>query len=156
MSRAGHAPAFAAALAAVAVLIAFAPGAGAQRVTGRIVAGAQIYEDEGCDFLRVQFSIPVSYTSHFPEHAGDVLLIRVTPHALTGDDREASLSREAVRPPYSVDLPVVNVSYDGGSLEGPVLRVEFRRPLSYSVGQGSDFRSVLIGVPGPERATPCN
>ena len=156
MSNARDALTLAAASAAIAVLIAFAADAPAQRVTGRIVAGAQIYEDEGCDFLRVQFSIPMSYTSHFPEHAGDVLLVRVTPHPLTGDDREASLSREAVRPPYSVDLPVVNVSYDGGTLEGPVLRVEFRRPLSYSVGQGSDFRSILIGVPGPERATPCN
>lgn len=105
--------------------------------------------------LRVQFSIPMRYTSHFPEEAGDQIRIRVTPFALSNDDQAAVSSREAVRPPYDVEIPATDISYDGTSLEGPVLLVEFRRPLTYSVGQGSDFRSILIGVPGPERLSPC-
>jgi hypothetical protein len=136
-------------------LLAWSPVTTAQRVTGRIMTGAQVFEEEGCTFLRVQFSIPIRYTSHFPEGAGDEIRIRVTPFALSNDDQAAVRTREAVRPPYDVDIPVTDISYDGGSLEGPVLLVEFRRPLTYSVGQGSDFRSILIGIPGPERITPC-
>jgi hypothetical protein len=137
------------------VLITAAAGAAAQRVTGRLLVGAQVFQKEGCGYLQVRFSVPVSYRSHFPVEAGDEIRIRVDPRALSPDDEAASLSREAVRPPYDPDLPVVNVSYEGDSLEGPVLIIEFRRPLSYSVGQGSDYRSVLVGVPGPERDTPC-
>jgi hypothetical protein len=135
--------------------MAWVAGAAAQRVTGRIMLGARVFQQEGCGYLQVRFSVPVSYRSHFPVEAGDEVRIRVDPRALTPDDEAASLSREAVRPPYDPDLPVVNVSYEGDSLEGPVLIIEFRRPLSYSVGQGADYRSVLVGVPGPERDTPC-
>jgi hypothetical protein len=116
---------------------------------------AQVFEEEGCSFLRVQFSNPIRYQSHFPEEAGDEIRIRVAPFALSNDDQAALLSREAVRPPYDVDVPVTDISYDGRSLEGPSLLIQFRRPLSYSVGQGSDFRSILIGIPGPARVSPC-
>ena len=127
----------------------------AQRVTGRVLTGTQLFEKEGCSFIRVQFSMPVNYTSHFPAEAGDELRIRVTPTPLNTDDQIALLSREAVRPPFDVDVPITNISYEGDLREAPVLVIEFRRPLSYFVGQGTDFRSVLIGIPGPERASPC-
>ena len=133
----------------------WSPVTTAQPVTGRILTNAQVFEEEGCFFLRVQFSVPVRYTSHFPEAAGDQIRIMVNPFALTNDDQAARLSREAVRPPYDVDVPVTDISYEGDSPGGPVLLVQFRRPLSYSVGQGSDFRSILIGIPGPERVSPC-
>jgi hypothetical protein len=127
----------------------------AQRVTGRVLTGTQLFEKEGCTFVRVQFSMPVRYTSHFPVEAGDELRIRVAPTALNPDDEVALLSREAVRPPFDVDVPIINISYEGDLLNAPALVVEFRRPLSYFVGQGTDFRSILIGIPGPERASPC-
>ena len=70
-------------------------------------------------------------------------------------DREGLLLREAVSPPDDFDLGILVIVYDGELSSGPVLTLVFRRPLSYDVSQGRDFRSIVVGVPGPERAEPC-
>jgi hypothetical protein len=127
----------------------------AQPTTDRVLSGADVREQVGCTFIRVEFNFPVQYISHFPPAAGDELRIQINPIVVNPSDREALLLREAVSPPGDADLGILAIVYDGELSSGPVLTMIFRRPLSYDVGQGRDFRSIVIGVPGPDRAEPC-
>ncbi len=127
----------------------------AQPTTDRVLRYARLLEGNDCTYIQIQFNFPVQYTSHFPPHAGDELRIDVNPIVAGVQERAALLLREAVSPPPSDDLGLQSIIYDGELGSGPVVTLHFRRPLSYSVGQGHDFRSILVGIPGPDRTTPC-
>lgn len=137
------------------VSIAFVPAASGQPVADRVLQNADVIERDGCSIIRVEFNFPVQYISHFPPDAGDELIIQFRPIVTNTEQRESLLVREAARPPGNNDLGILSIVYDGELSSGPVLTVEFRRPLSFSVGQGSDYRSLLIAVPGPDRTSPC-
>ncbi len=108
-----------------------------------------------CTYIQIEFNFPVQYINHFPPKAGDELRIQINPIIVNPQDRSALLLREALSPPEDGDLGLLSLIYDGELSSGPVLTLQFRRPLSYSVGQGHDFRSVLVSIPGPDRTTPC-
>jgi len=127
----------------------------AQPSTYRVLNDVRMLEGNDCEYIQVEFNFPVQYISHFPPNAGDELRIQINPIIVSSQDRGALLLREALSPPDSGDLGLLSIIYDGELSSGPVLMLQFRRPLSYSVGQGRDFRSVLVGIPGPDRTTPC-
>jgi len=127
----------------------------AQPTTDRVLQDARLLVGNDCEYIQVEFNFPVQYISHFPPKAGDELRIQINPIIVNPQDRLALLLREALSPPENGDLGLLSIIYDGELSSGPVLTLQFRRPLSYSVGQGHDFRSVLVGIPGPDRTTPC-
>jgi hypothetical protein len=127
----------------------------AQPTTDRVLQDARLLVGNDCEYIQVEFNFPVQYISHFPPNAGDELRIQINPIIVNPQDRLALLLREALSPPENGDLGLLSIIYDGELSSGPVLTLQFRRPLSYSVGQGHDFRSVLVGIPGPDRTTPC-
>ncbi len=127
----------------------------AQPTTDRVLTDVRVLEGNDCTYFQIEFNFPVQYVNHFPPDAGDELRIQVNPIIVNLQDRAALLLREALSPPESGDLGLLSIIYDGELSSGPVLTLQFRRPLSYSVGQGRDFRSVLVGIPGPDRTTPC-
>ena len=112
-------------------------------------------EGNDCTYIQIEFNFPVQYINHFPPKAGEELRIQVNPIVTNVQERAALLLREALGPPRDADVGLLSIIYDGDLSSGPVLTLQFRRPLSYSVGQGRDFRSVLVGIPGPDRTTPC-
>jgi hypothetical protein len=114
-----------------------------------------LLQGNDCTYIQIEFNFPVQYINHFPPNAGDELRIQINPIIGNVRDRDALLLREALTPPRSDDLGLLSIIYDGELSSGPVVMLQFRRPLSYSVGQGHDFRSVLVGIPGPDRTTPC-
>ena len=127
----------------------------AQPTTERVLSNARVLEGNDCTYFEIEFNFPVQYINHFPPDAGDELRIQINPIIVNPDNRAALLLREALSPPDSGDLGLLTIIYDGELASGPVLTLQFRRPLSYTVGQGRDFRSVLVGIPGPDRTTPC-
>ena len=127
----------------------------AQPTTYRVLKDIRLLEGNDCTYFQIEFNFPVQYINHFPPSAGDELRIQINPIVVNPQDRSALLAREALSPPESGDLGLLTIIYDGDLASGPVLTLQFRRPLSYSVGQGHDFRSVLVGIPGPDRTTPC-
>ncbi len=157
----------------------------AQPTTVRVLQDVRLLEGNDCAYFQIEFNFPVQYISHFPPDAGDELRIQINPIIvnprdrcdllinpeercncllnpqdrsdclLNPRDRSPLLQREALSPPEGGDLGLLSIIYDGELSAGPVLTLQFRRPLSYSVGQGHDFRSVLVGIPGPDRTTPC-
>lgn len=127
----------------------------AQPTTDRVLTDARLLQGNDCTYIQIEFNFPVQYINHFPPNAGDELRIQINPIIVNPQDRSALLLREALSPPENGDLGLLSIIYDGQLSSGPVLTLQFRRPLSYSVGQGHDFRSVLVGIPGPDRTTPC-
>jgi hypothetical protein len=127
----------------------------AQPTTVRVLQDVRLLEGNDCTYFQIEFNFPVQYISHFPPNAGDELRIEINPIIVNPQDRSALLLREALSPPENGDLGLLSIIFDGELSSGPVLTLQFRRPLSYSVGQGHDFRSVLVGIPGPDRTTPC-
>ena len=127
----------------------------AQPTTVRVLQDVRLLEGNDCTYFQIEFNFPVQYINHFPPDAGDELRIEINPIIVNPQDRSALLLREALSPPENGDLGLLSIIYDGELSAGPVLTLQFRRPLSYSVGQGHDFRSVLVGIPGPDRTTPC-
>ena len=135
--------------------VALATVVSAQPTTYRVLKDIRLLEGNDCTYFQIEFNFPVQYINHFPPSAGDELRIQINPIVVNPQDRSALLAREALSPPESGDLGLLTIIYDGDLASGPVLTLQFRRPLSYSVGQGHDFRSVLVGIPGPDRTTPC-
>ncbi|MDX2315328.1 MAG: hypothetical protein QNL90_14765 [Gammaproteobacteria bacterium] len=137
------------------VWIALSVEVSAQPTTYRVLKDAILLEGNDCTYIQIEFNFPVQYINHFPPKAGEELRIQVNPIITNVEERAALLLREALSPPRDADVGLLSIIYDGDLSSGPVLTLQFRRPLSYSVGQGRDFRSVLVGIPGPDRTTPC-
>lgn len=116
----------------------------AQPALDRVLSGAEITENDSCAVLSVDFNFPVRYVSHFPSASGDQVRIRV--RAVDRDHEQALLRREGVRVPDSTLANVSAIEFDGGSQEGATLTVVFNGPTQFSVGQGSDFRSIRVAV----------
>jgi hypothetical protein len=139
----------------ILVWIVLSSTASAQPTRDRVLKDIRVLEGNDCTYFQIEFNFPVQYINHFPPKAGDEVRIQINPIIVNPQDRTALLLREALSPPESGDLGLLTIIYDGDLSSGPVLTLQFRRPLSYSVGQGHDFRSVLVGIPGPDRTTPC-
>jgi hypothetical protein len=128
----------------------------ALRATQVIVNDVEIKEEGKCAVIRVEFSFPVRYVKHFPYESGDDLRIQIEPIAVSQGDKEALFTRESVRPPPNDIASLLEVVYEGNIEGGPFLTLSFRRPVVFKVEQGTDFRSIIIGVHGPEALEPCS
>ena len=144
-------------IAAIGILVwaALSSAVSAQPTTYRVLNDVRLLQGNDCTYFQIEFNFPVQYINHFPPNAGDELRIQIKPIIVNPEERSALPLREALSPPEGGDLGLLSIIYDGELASGPVLSLQFRRPLSYSVGQGRDFRSVLVGIPGPDRTTPC-
>lgn len=144
----------AAALAGALLASQFAPRA--QPIRDRVLHAIRITEDTDCAVIEVRFNIPVRYITHFPAATGSDLRIRLRPINVSRLDRSALTERESGRVPRNQFAALTEVIYEGDNPVGPYLNLRFRRPVTYSVGQGDDFRSLLIAVVGPEPSDDCS
>lgn len=135
-------------------LVAFLARPYGQPTRERIVSYVKIEEDEGCAVIRVGFDFAVRYLSHFPYESGDQLHVKVEPIGITPNKKVLS-RRESVAPPPHDFARLLEVVYAGDVEGGPYLTFVFRHPTAFRVGQGSDFRSLTVAVPGPEPSGPC-
>jgi len=140
---------------AIAGLMALATSAFGQPVADRVLSSAEINKNEGCTVIRVQFELPMQYVSHFPESSGDELRIKIRPQPVGSQEALSLISRDGTRPPFDEDVGLLSVEFVGRQALSSELILEFRRPLTYRVRQGRDYRSILIGIPGPDTTVPC-
>lgn len=136
-------------------LTSLAPGLQAQPVRDRILASAHLFEDAGCAVVRVNLNLPIRYLSHFPPAYGDELRIRLRPIVVSSEDRALLLRRESVRAPESDRAAIAKIVYEGDDISGPVLTFIFRHPVAFKVGQGSDFRSLVVAISGETPSDTC-
>jgi hypothetical protein len=130
-------------------------GPQAQSVKDRILAGVHLFETAGCAVVKVRLNLPVRYLSHVPPAYGDELRIKLRPILISSDDLAELFKRESVRAPMSAQAAIAKIVYEGDDVSGPVLTFFFRHPVAFKVGQGSDFRSLIIAVSGEEPSETC-
>ena len=137
-------------LAALIVATLRVVAADAQPVRDRILQDVEI--KDRC--IVVGFSFSVQYLRHFPTRTGDEVRIFVRPRAVGRINGDALGRREAVRPPGRQAVHLSEAIYDGDSLGGPSVLLLFDRPVTFRVGMGTDFRSivVLVGENGSDAA----
>src|SRR5579864_2941944 len=132
---------------ATAVVLAVR-GASAEPVVDQALADAQMVVQKGCAILKVNFNIRIRYASHFPLDHGDELRITVNPI----DRKEATallgLKREAATVPADKRAGVNSIVLETANPTGPVLRINFDRPVAYRVAADSDTQSIVVAIAG--------
>lgn len=126
----------------------------AQPSRDKILSGVEVDEDTSCAIIKVEFNFPVRYVRHYPYEFGDELRIQLEPIVISPLDREGLSRRESFRPPNDF-AKLIDVIYEGDIIGGPFLTLLFRYPVDFKVQQGTDFRSLIVAVPGPEAVEPC-
>lgn len=105
--------------------------------------------------LRLEFAI--RYLRHSPALKGKLLRILVDPIDIGDRDREdLTLLREILPLPPLRGAPIVELAYEAISPDGPTIELQFTKPVSYEVEQGSDFQTIQILIwdgPRPEASS---
>ncbi len=110
--------------------------------------------------LELRLEYAVRYLRHSPALKGKLLRILVDPIDIGDRDREdLTLLREILPLPPLRGAPIVEVAYEAISPDGPTIELQFTRPVSYEVEQGSDFQTIQILIfegprPEPDAAGP--
>jgi hypothetical protein len=144
------------AVALLAVCLTAAP-TGAQPTREKILQDLHIEGEGPCAIIHVGFSFPVRYQRHFPLDSGKEMRVQLKPIAVSTQDRKALPTREAISPHKFDDrVPLNEVIYEGDVSDGPYLTFFFTREVSFKVGQGRDFRSIRVALPGPDSTGNCS
>jgi len=121
-----------------------------------IIDDIEITEESGCSEILVTFSFPVRYIKHFPYELGDDLRITIRPIVTGSEERDAIFSREPVVPPPNELAGLTKLVYEGDLPDGPFLTLFFDQVVAYQVGQGDDYRSLIIVVTAPDNPETCH
>ena len=130
----------------VSGLLFISISASAQPPRNQILDDVHVTEKAGCYTVQIAFTFPVRYVRHFPFEQGKDLQIHIEPIAVGKLDKQAIFDRESMKMRPSVGLPLDQVVYEGDVEGGPYLHVLFNEVVNYEVGQGTDFRSILVAI----------
>lgn len=100
--------------------------------------------------IRIHFTMPVNYVSHFPREHGQLLKIFLNVTAL--DSQDISLRQETRHVSATPVLPAATIIFDPPlslnlQRDPWSLTVRFNREVNYSVRPGDDNRSIVIYLP---------
>jgi hypothetical protein len=112
----------------------------------RIIADVQVNELADQTQISIEFTFPVRYVGHYPENRGNTLEIQLKEVMISDVDAAFLDRRESIKLPDVESVPLLDISFEGDLPGGPYLTIRFLRPVSYSVTQGNDFRSLLVTV----------
>lgn len=146
-------------LSAIALVTLFTgvagPVARAEPVLDRALSDVALVSRKSCSIISIGFNFRIRYVSHFPANRGRELRIRLQPL-----DRGVALAqifakREALRAPIDERAAIRAIEFEVRQAEGPILSIQFKRPRSYKVAQGSDFQSIIIAISGRKPSKNC-
>lgn len=123
----------------------------AQPIRGRVLSDLVITSQPDQVDVRIEFNFPVRYVRHFPASEGDELQIQLEPIAMNPSDRDSLVKREAISAEDGNLAGVSEVVFDGDAVIGLRVTVYFLHKQSYTVAQGSDYRSILVTTRTPEK-----
>jgi len=115
----------------------------AQPTGGRILSDITVSGDDTCKVAQIAFSFPIRYINHFPQSESDELRIQLKPVNVDSIDKQDLTDREAFSPVSDTTL-LNNVIYERDMIGGPYLTLQFSAKMSYTVAQGTDFRSIRV------------
>ncbi len=133
-------------IAALAFLAFLLGHAASQPVRDRILDDVSVTPTDGHYAIKVSFTTPVRYQTHFPAHTGDDLSIQLQPIGVPFSELDAVIKRESVRPPHSGAIGLMEVIYEGDIEGGPFLTLHFDHAVTFEVIQEPDFRSLTVLV----------
>lgn len=115
----------------------------AQPTGGRILSNISVTGSDACKTAQIGFNFPIRYINHFPQNEGEEVRIQLKPVTVGPMDEQDLSEREAFSPVDDAAL-LSNVIYEGDMSGGPYLTLQFSRRASFTVAQGTDFRSVRV------------
>ena len=127
----------------------------AEPALDRVLSGVQVISSNACTKLNIGFNLRVRYISHFPVGQGQELRVMLRP--IDGQQAAAEIltRRESVRAPEIKGTPIRSIDFEAGDAAGPVLVIQFARPVSYQVGQGGDFQSLVVALSAKGPSSSC-
>lgn len=123
---------------------------------GRIVDDVEIVTTSSGTEIHIFFNDLFQYVTHTPPAKGDDLQVQLQPVSSSLGNLEAISLVENVTWKPVAGVPLLEIAYDGTSLQGatrisastrPMLRVRFERPVAYSVQGAPDLRGIVILLP---------
>jgi hypothetical protein len=138
------------------MIFLFAAQAQAQPSLQEMLGETLIVDKEECATVTVSFNLRVRYIKHFPYNSGEELRIHLEPIALTPSERESITQNESILPPESEIAAIDQIVYEGGVNGDQFLTIFFKHAVTYTVQQGSDFRSIVVTVFLPSATAPCS
>ncbi len=100
--------------------------------------------------IRIGFTLPMRYQTHFPAEHGE--MVRISFQAIALDDPEIIRGIETKKSPRNTLIPTFTVSYNYQNscyaVRDPVcLVIQFDKPVSYKIRGSEDNRSFYLYVP---------
>jgi hypothetical protein len=127
--------------------------ASAQPTLNYVLDNVHIRDKNGCITVRIAFTLPINYVSHYPFNKGDELRIKIDPVSTSPSERETLFDREVIKPHrHKQKTPLVQVMYEGDIDNDFSITLLFSEEVAYEVGQGEDFRSILVSIRNPTAA----
>ncbi|MBE0584412.1 MAG: tetratricopeptide repeat protein [Desulfofustis sp.] len=96
--------------------------------------------------IHIEFTLPIRYVRHFPLEYGREVRIQLRPILSNVQGSLEVRAKDALFPPEQNTAGLTRVEYDGSGGQ-PTITLTFARARSYSVQQGTDFRSLNILLP---------
>ncbi|MEQ1647665.1 MAG: hypothetical protein ABL901_00165 [Hyphomicrobiaceae bacterium] len=142
-------------LGSLAAGVALTSMAAAEPVLDRALSGLRAANSKGCEIVKIDFNFRISYQSHFPVDQGSELRITIQPVDRAQAAAFALLKREALRAPDNQPTSIASIEFEAAAQGGPVLRIQFKSPVSYRVGPGADFESMIVAIAGNTASPNC-
>jgi len=134
-------------LAVLAFLLPLFPAlVNAQPAIGSLLEEVTVAEQEQGATVRISFSCPVRYVTHFPQDSAAEVRIKLEPFLVCPADSEFVNKRASIVPEFRNAAALTEVTYEGDIQGGPFLSLYFSRPVLFEIFQGPDFRSITVVV----------
>lgn len=115
-------------------------------VRDQILSDVQFFDSSACQILNIDFNFPTRVVAHYPFARGSELRIELDTLSISGDAKVDVHRRESLNPPRESDDVLSGITYEGNAVPKAYLRLTFRRNVDFKVGQGKDFRSVVVAL----------
>lgn len=116
---------------------------GVPKAQAEVLDGVDLVRRKGQVIIRINFTTPVHYKSHFPKRRGRSLEISLSFPGARELERRRSYR---VSKKKSSRIPVRDVVFEGDTGDGPRLTIHFSRITSYKVKKGRDGRSIEVVI----------
>lgn len=114
----------------------------------RVLENVEYLAIDGKAAVRINFAGLITYKKHFPESQGNTLEIHIglvdTAKRSAVDDFVAT---EVLLAPFSNEIPLVGVTYEGHDPTDPIVLLRFSRPVEYELVASQDRRTLLVKLP---------
>lgn len=115
-------------------------------IRDQVLSDVEFFDSSACQFLNVKFNFPTRVVAHYPFARGAELRIELDTLSISRDASVDVHRRESLNPPQESEDVLSGITYEGNAVPKPYLRLTFRHIVDFKVGQGKDFRSVVVAI----------